>query len=59
MNGVEREEGKWGEGKGEWTVLLFKVTPSVDNVSKSLSPIVDCFDDWNLSGTNKEQQKHQ
>ena len=39
-----------GGGWGNWIVLLFKVTPSDDNVSKSLSPIVDCFVDWNISG---------
>ena len=39
----------WGVG-GDWIVLLFKATPSDDNVSKSLSPIVDCFVDWNISG---------
>ena len=39
-------------GGGNWIVLLFKVTPSDDNVSKSLSPIVDCFVDWNISGTD-------
>ena len=39
-----------GGGWGNWTVLLFKVTPSDDNVSKRLSPIVDCFVDWNISG---------
>ena len=39
-----------GGGGGNWTVLLFKVTPSDDNVSKRLSPIVDCFVDWNISG---------
>ena len=41
--------GGWG-GWGNWIVLLFKVTPSDDNVSKSLSPIVDFFVDWNISG---------
>ena len=33
---------------GNWIILLFKVTPSDDNVSKSLSPIVDFFVDWNI-----------
>ena len=49
MDGAEQEEGGGG---GVWIVLLFKVTPSDDNVSKSLSPIVDCFVDWNISGTD-------
>ena len=44
--------GRGGGGGGDWIVLLFKVTPSDDNVSKSLSPIVDCFVDWNISGTD-------
>lgn len=40
-----------GRGRGgDWIVLLFKVTPSDDNVSKRLSPIVDFFVDWNISG---------
>ena len=42
--------GQEGGGGGDCTVLLFKVTASDDNVSKSLSPIVDCFVDWNISG---------
>ena len=52
LNGAEREEGGGGGVGGNWIVLLFKVTPSDDNVSKSLSPIVDCFVDWNISGTD-------
>ena len=46
-SGTGRERGGGG---GDWIVLLFKVTPSDDNVSKSLSPIVDFFVDWNISG---------
>ena len=43
--------GKRAGGRGgNWIVLLFKVSPSDDNVSTSLSPIVDCFVDWNISG---------
>ena len=49
---MERSGKRAGEGGGNWTVLLFKVTASDDNVSKSLSPIVDCFVDWNISGTD-------
>ena len=43
-----------GEGGGVdcFAVLLFKVTPSDDKVSKSLSPIVHYFDDCNISGTD-------
>ena len=50
------ERGGAGRGRGgggggwNWIVLLFKVTPSDDNVSKCLSPIVDCFVEWNISG---------
>lgn len=44
--------GRGRGGGGNWTVLLFKVTASDDNVSKSLSPIVDCFVHWNISGTD-------
>ena len=44
--------GRSGEGGGGgmdcFAVLLFKVNPSDDNVSKSLSLIVHCFDDCNL-----------
>ena len=46
---MERNRKRAGGG-GDWIVLLFKVTPSDDNVSKSLSPIVDFFVDWNISG---------
>ena len=49
-SGAGRGRGGGGGGGGDWTVLLFKVTPSDDNVSKRLSPIVDCFVDWNISG---------
>ena len=47
-----KRAGGGGVGGRNWIVLLFKVTPSDDNVSKSLSPIVDCFVDWNISGTD-------
>ena len=49
-----KRAGGWGGGVGggNWIVLLFKVTPYDDNVSKSLSPIVDCFVHWNISGTD-------
>ena len=49
---MERSGKRAGGGgeRGNWIVLLFEVTPSDDNVSKSLSPIVDCFVDWNISG---------
>ena len=50
-SGAGRGRGGGG-GWGNWTVLLFKVTPSDDNVSKSLSPIADCFVDWNISGSD-------
>ena len=48
-SGAGRGRGAGGGG-GDWIDLLFKVTPSDENVSKSLSPIVDCFVDWNISG---------
>ena len=54
--------GRGRGGGGNWTVLLFKVTASDDNVSKSLSPIVDFFcrlEHFRPWHCNKEHQKHQ